>query len=256
MSQEQAQLDRIRVVLVQPSHPGNVGAAARAMKTMGLSRLVLVAPEGAPHRAPEAVARASGAGDVLAAARVAATLEEALAGVSLAAGASARRRTISWPTVTAREAGPRLAAHAAAGAEAAVVFGRETSGLTNAELERCHLLLAIPANPEYGSLNLAAAVQVVAYELRLAVLAGEGGLPPAEATDQPPATAEELEGLYAHLERALVALDFLDPDNPRQLMRRLRRLFNRAGLDRMEVNILRGILAAAEAAARRRGGNS
>lgn len=243
-------LKNLRVVLVGTTHPGNIGAAARAMKTMGLESLYLVAPVLYPHA--DATARASGADDVLARARVTEKLEDALTGCALTLGASARSRTIAWPTVSARE-GARLArAGAAEGAEVALVFGRERTGLTNRELEHCNYLVHIPSNPEYSSLNLAAAVQILAYEMRLA---GPGEAPPEVGeflSDHPPATADELEGLYAHLEQTLVEIDFLDPDNPRQLMRRLRRLFNRSRLDRMELNILRGALTAAQKQVRKR----
>ncbi len=242
-------LSRVRVVLVETSHPGNIGAVARAMKNMGLAELVLVAPRVFPHA--EATARASGADDLLARARVADSLDAAIADCALVVGTSARRRTIPWPLMPPRACARRMQAEAARGTKVALVMGREKSGLTNAELERCHVHVHIPANPDYPSLNLAAAVQVLTYELRMAALEAESALPAGEmlVRDQPLATAAELEGLYAHFEQALAALDFYDPDNPRQLMRRLRRLFNRTGLDRMEVNILRGILSAAEKAA-------
>jgi TrmH family RNA methyltransferase len=228
----------VRIVLVGTSHPGNIGAVARAMKTMGLQRLVLVAPKVFP--AEEASARAAGAVDVLESARVCAGLDEALAGASFVVGASARLRSLAWPSIAPREAAARIVAETSSG-EAAVVFGRENSGLTNEELARCHALLHIPTAPALGSLNLAMAVQVVAYELFLASGAAPA-LPPDRA--QPAATAEEMEKFYEHLETALIAAKFLDPDNPRHLMRRLRRLFNRAQPDSNEVNILRGILAA------------
>jgi TrmH family RNA methyltransferase len=228
----------IRIVLVGTSHPGNIGAVARAMKTMGMQRLVLVAPKVFP--AEEASARAAGAVDVLESARVCAGLDEALAGASFVVGASARLRSLAWPSMAPREAAARIVAETSSG-EAAVVFGRENSGLTNEELARCHALLHIPTAPALGSLNLAMAVQVVAYELFLASGAAPA-LPPDRA--QPAATAEEMEKFYEHLETALIAAKFLDPDNPRHLMRRLRRLFNRAQPDSNEVNILRGILAA------------
>jgi TrmH family RNA methyltransferase len=228
----------VRIVLVGTSHPGNIGAVARAMKTMGLQRLVLVAPKVFP--AEEASARAAGAVDVLESARVCAGLDEALAGASFVVGASARLRSLAWPSMAPREAAARIVAETSSG-EAAVVFGRENSGLTNEELARCHALLHIPTAPALGSLNLAMAVQVVAYELFLASGAAPA-LPPDRA--QPAATAEEMEKFYEHLETALIAAKFLDPDNPRHLMRRLRRLFNRAQPDSNEVNILRGILAA------------
>lgn len=232
-------LDRIRIVLVETTHPGNIGGAARAMKNMGLRRLLLVNPKQFPHA--DATARASGADDVLAAAEVHADLDAALAGCSLVFGATARSRSIPWPAVDPRAA----AVHAVAApphGPVAMVFGREHSGLSNEELDRCNYLLHIPTDPEYPSLNLAAAVQVVAYELRMA--RREGPLMPADVT--PPATADERELLYGHLERVLTELRFLDPANPKHLMRRLRRLFNRAGIDRNELNILRGILTAVE----------
>lgn len=227
----------VRFVLFEPTHPGNVGAAARAIKTMGFSELVLVNPAGHPD--PEARARASGALDVLEAARVCASLAEAIAGCGLVLGASARHRRLGVP-----EHDPRAAAaevmHVAASSPVAIVFGPERSGLTNDELDLCQGIVYIPANPEYSSLNLAAAVQLIAWELRAAQgLAFES--PPPEA---PPATIEDMDLFYEHLERVLVASGFLDTGNPRNLMRRLRRLFNRARLDRNELNILRGILAA------------
>lgn len=228
---------RTRFVLVRTSHPGNIGGAARAMKTMGLSRLHLVAPLKFPHA--EATARASGADDLLEHARVFATLDEAIADCTLVIGASARQRTLPWPVADAREAALRVAG---CGEETAIVFGPEQSGLDNRELDRCSLLLQIPTSPIYGSLNLAAAVQIVAYELRMA----SAQTPPAPAPETPLATASELEYFYAHLQRVMEASDFLDPENPKHLMRRMRRLFNRAALDRNELNILRGLLAAWE----------
>lgn len=230
----------VRIVLVGTTHPGNIGATARAMRTMGLERLSLVAPLEFPS--PQATARAAGADQVLEAAQVCETLDEALAGCRFVIGASARLRALQWPVMTPREAAPKLLAESAGG-EAAVVFGRESSGLTNDELARCHALLHIPTNPEYSSLNLAMAVQVVAYELRLAAL--ESGAPEQERSD-PLASAEELERFYEHLERTLVEARFLNPDNPRHLMLRLRRLFNRALPEENEVRILRGILSALE----------
>ncbi|MGD8742744.1 MAG: tRNA (cytosine(32)/uridine(32)-2'-O)-methyltransferase TrmJ [Granulosicoccaceae bacterium] len=230
-------LDRIRIVLVETSHPGNIGAAARALKNMGLRRLELVRPAQFPD--PEAFARASGAADILEAAGVHDSLDAALQGCSLVYGASARLRSLPWPQVTPREcaAGVREAR-----AEVALVFGRERTGLTNAELERCDRLVHIPCNPDYSSLNVAAAVQVLCYEMRMATQGQE--VVTAQVGDSPLATREDLEGLYRHLEETLIAIDFLDPASPRQLMRRLRRLFNRAGLEQTELNILRGILKA------------
>lgn len=240
-------LGNIRVVLVDTSHPGNIGAAARAMKTMGLTELHLVNPRAFPDA--EATALASGADDMLARAPVWSRLDQALADCTWVAGASARTRSIQWPQFEPRECAARLVAGAGNG-PVALVFGRERTGLTNDELDQCHALVTIPADPAYPSLNLAAAVQVMAYELRLA----GGGAPtvPPRTPEHPPATAGEMAGFYGHLEQVLTELDFLDPDNPRHLMRRLRRLFDRAGPDRNEVNILRGVLSAVQN--RRRGG--
>ena len=233
----------IRIVLVGTTHPGNIGGVARAMKNMCLSDLVLVAPE-AEFPSGQARARASGATDVLANTRVVSTLEEAIADCQLVAGASARLRAIPWPLHDARDSAQMLYEQSELG-QVALVFGREHSGLTNEELERCHHLVHIPANPDYSSLNIAAAVQVMTYELHMAHRHAAQEKLKVE-NDYPLATAQELEGLYSHFEQALETIGFFNPDNPRQLMPRLRRLFNRARLDKMELNILRGILAAAE----------
>jgi tRNA/rRNA methyltransferase len=229
-------LDRIRVVLVQPSHPGNIGAAARAMLTMGLHRLVLVSPKRFPDA--EATALASGATPVLDRARVVASLDEALAGCTLSVGLSARPREFAGQVLPIRAAAARVVS-AASDDDVALVFGTEMSGLSNDELARCSIVATIPANAGYASLNLAAAVQVAAYEARLAAAGGEVWRAPRFA----PARSEEIEGLYAHATRTLVAMRFLDPKLPRRLLPRLRRLFARADLEREEVNILRGILA-------------
>lgn len=231
----------VRVVLVGTTHPGNIGATARAMHTMGLAELTLVAPREFPS--DEATARAAGADAILENARVCATLEAGLEGCSFVVGASARLRGLQWPLLTPREAAPRLLAEAQHGA-VAVMFGRESSGLTNEELARCHALLNIPSNPDYSSLNLAMAVQIVAYELRLAMLGDAAGV--AQERIDPLASAAELERFYEHLERTLVDAGFLNPANPRHLMLRLRRLFNRALPEAKEVRILRGILTALE----------
>lgn len=228
----------LRIVLVETSHPGNIGAAARAMKTMCLSRLVLVNPVEFPH--PDASARASGAVDVLERAEVVKTLDEALAGCALIAGTSARQRGLGPPVLSPRECMQRLHAEAATGQEVALLFGRERTGLTNDELARCHILVNIPSNPDYSSLNLAAAVQVLGYESMLA----RGAVPAAGESDELPATAEEMEKLYGHIESAALETGFLDPANPKHLMRRIRRLFNRARPDQNEVHILRGLLSA------------
>lgn len=242
----------VRIVLIRTTHPGNIGAAARAMKTMGLRELVLVAPREFPHE--EAAARASGADDLLTAARVCATLDEALAGCGLVMGTSARLRSVAWPQLEPREAAAVLL-ESARECPVALLFGTEKSGLSNEELDRCQVLVNIPANPVYSSLNLGMAVQLLVYELRLAWL-GEARAP--AERDVPPARAEDLERFYAHLQQVLINSDFLDPAQPRQLMRRLRRLYARARPDEQELNILRGILSAVdpagEAARRRRQG--
>lgn len=225
----------IRIVLVGTTHPGNIGAVARAMKNMGLTDLALVQPRYFPH--DEATARASGADDVLKAATVHDTLAEAIADCVYITGASARSRTINWPCLDARDAAERLAKESQSG-KVAAVFGPEKTGLNNSDLDLCDSLLSIPTNPQFSSLNLAMAVQVVTYEIRAA---SAGKLPEYEP-DAPLATSDELEHFYAHLETTLTATRFLDPDNPRHLMRRLRRLFVRARPDKNEVNILRGIL--------------
>ena len=235
----------IRIVLVGTTHPGNIGATARAMKNMGLDDLVLVDPRYFPDK--EATARASGAEDLLETATVVDTLEEAIADCVFVAGASARSRAINWPCLDARDAADKLLQESAAGPVAAV-FGPEKSGLSNAHLDHCDTLLTIPTSPHFSSLNLAMAVQVVAYDLQ----AARSVKPPEYEPDAPLATSGELEHFYTHLEQVLTDLDFLDPDNPRHLMRRLRRLFLRARPDQNEVNILRGILTAVE---RGRGGD-
>ncbi len=233
-------LESIRVVLVHTSHPGNIGAAARAMKTMGLSRLALVEPADFP--CAEATRRAAGADDLLEAATRHATLAEALTGTTLAIATSARQRTLGWPTSEPREAGQLAASEIAGGGEVALVFGRERSGLTNEELDLCQRLVHIPTNPDYGSLNVAAAVQVLSYEMRLACRDHAPAERHDNNTGERPATSEELERYYAHLEETLHRIGFLDPNNPRHMMRRLRRLYARARPEQTEINILRGIL--------------
>jgi tRNA/rRNA methyltransferase len=240
-----------RFVLVEPSHPGNVGAAARALKTMGFSRLVLVSPR-VPHvqSDPEAIAMASGADDVLASAHVVPTLADALSGVHWSIALTARLREYGPPQWTPRAAAGAAREQAVRG-EIALVFGNERTGLSNEDVERCSALAHIPANPAYSSLNLAQAVQVLAYELRTAYLSDGEATPATPAAAQGSAgqgepvgaraASDEIESMYAHLESALVALEFLDPANPKKLMSRLRRLFARSGLEREEVNIVRGI---------------
>ncbi|MEC8917464.1 MAG: RNA methyltransferase [Pseudomonadota bacterium] len=252
-------LDRIRIVLIGTSHPGNIGGTARAMRNMGLEDLALVTPRCEP-KDQEAYSRASGAISLVDNARQFDALEEAVADCTLVVGASARSRHLPWPMI-----GPRALAESLpqaltpSEARVALVFGREDTGLTNAELQRCHQHVHIPTNPDFSSLNLAAAVQVLAYECRQAFLAQQQASPtvssaatnqPANEDDQPfgvawdnpPATHADLERFFTHLESTLTAIEFHDPDNPRQLMARLRRLFMRAHLDSMEMNILRGIL--------------
>lgn len=228
-------LQNIRVVLCETVHPGNIGAAARALKTMGLSRLVLVAPRRFPD--PQADWLAVDAADVLKDARVYATLEEALAGSVYTVACSARVREIATPMVPAREAAARIVG-VARRQEAALVFGNETFGLTGAQVDKCQLLATIPANPLYASLNVAAAVQVLAYELRLAAHGEDARREP----PQPLASFEDLEHFYEHLERTLLDTGFLNPAYNKKLMPRLRRLFGRTQLEKEEVNILRGLL--------------
>ncbi|RPE81292.1 RNA methyltransferase [Vulcaniibacterium tengchongense] len=235
---------RLRIVLVGTQHPGNMGSAARALKTMGLARLVLVAPEKAPDA--DAYALAAGADDVLAAATRCASLAEAVADCRLVLGCTARSRRVALEELMPREAAARAVAAAGGGAEVALVFGRERTGLTNDELQLCHAAVHIPANPEYSSLNLAAAVQVVCYELRLALLAQAPRAGDEEARGDPPATHAELEGFFAQLADTLDAIDFHKGRTPETAMRKLRRLFLRAQLDSREVRILRGILADAQ----------
>lgn len=240
----------IRFVLVDTSHPGNIGAVARAMKNMGLTDLVLVNPREFPH--PEAVARASGADDVLAAARVVATLPEAIADCGLVLATTARTREQYFRVLEVREAGQRMVAEARAGGGAvAVLFGTERYGLSNEHLLAAHALLRIPANPAYESLNIAMAAQLIAYEVRMAWHEPGAAAPPREA---PLATPEEMERFYAHLEQVMTEADFRDrTQSGTHLMGRIRRMFNRAELDGNEVNILRGILTAVQSRRRRAG---
>ncbi len=229
-------LDNIRIVLVNTSHTGNIGSAARAMKTMGLKHLYLVDPVQAPDG--KASAMAAGAGDVLADAKTVSTLSEAVADCGLVIGTSARSRTHSWPMLEPRESGVKLVKEAAK-YPVALVFGRENSGLSNEELQQCHFHVCIPANPEYSSLNLAAAVQTLCYEVRVAWL---------DANSHPEVEAEyplneELERFYVHLQETLQRTNFIVKNHPGMVMTKLRRLFNRARPEAQELNILRGILA-------------
>ncbi|HEX8602630.1 MAG TPA: RNA methyltransferase [Pseudoduganella sp.] len=231
---------RLRVILVETSRPGNIGSVARAMKTMGFSELVLVNPrvEGAV-RHEEAVAFASGALDVLTNARIVATMAEALDGISHAAAVSARLREFSPPIQSPREVAQHVAA--APALYPALIFGNERFGLPNEIVERCNVLVNIPANPEYSSLNLAQAAQVLLYECRMAALADTAPAATPVGFHGDAADQAQIEGMYTHLEQALTAIGFLDADNPRKLMPRLKRLFARTGLETEEVNILRGI---------------
>ncbi len=230
----------IRIVLVGTTHPGNIGAVARAMKNMGLSDLYLVKPKVFPHE--DATARASGASDILERAKVVDSIDKALVDCIYVAGASARSRTINWPSMGPRDCAERMIRENANG-DVACVFGPEKTGLHNDDLDLCHTLLTIPTDPGFSSLNLAMAVQVFAYEIRVASMLDEG---PVFDVEAPPATSDEMERFYEHLENVLRDVRFLDPDNPRHLMRRMRRLFIRARPDKNEVNILRGILTAVD----------
>ncbi len=234
--------DHIRFVLVRTSHPGNIGAAARAIRTMGLDRLSLVAPHAFPHA--EAVALASGANGVLENAPVLPDLPAAIADCQLVLGATARRRDVPMEEIDAREAAARVVAAAREGREVALVFGNERTGLENDEIKRCHAAVLIPSDPAFPSLNLAQAVQVLAYEVRMATLAGASPLP--EQKSDPPASAAELDAFFEHLERTLEAIDFHKGRSPVTIMLRLRRLFLRAQPDQRELRVLHGILSDSE----------
>lgn len=234
----------IRIVLVNTTHPGNIGAVARAMKNMGLQRLYLVAPRLFPDE--RALWRAASATDILDSAVVVPTLAEAIADCQFVVGSSARTRRIPWPLLDARQCAARIA-QTSSQEQVAVLFGQESRGLTNDELQLCNLHLTIPTADGYSSLNLAMAVQIVAYELHLQM--SQADPPPHEALhseldqwDAPFATLDNMQRFYTHLEKTLIDIEFLDPAAPRQLMSRLRRLFSRVRLDEMELNILRGIL--------------
>lgn len=234
-------LSHIKIVLVETSHAGNIGAVARAMKNMTMTNLALVAPKLFP--CAEATARAAGADDILARANVYDNLSDAITDCQLVIGASARSRTISWPEITPRECAAKVVHQPEQ--KVAIVFGRENSGLKNHELDLCQFLLHIPCNSEYSSLNVAAAVQVVCYELFVAtgtkqdVLVGDKG-------ERPLATAQQMELFYEHLQQTLLDIGFMHPDKSRSIMRRLRRIYNRTLLDTKELDILRGILKMAQ----------
>ena len=239
--------ENTRIVLVATSHPGNIGATARAMKTMGLHNLWLVRPRAFPSA--EVTARAAGADDILSRARVVASVSEAVADCGLILATTARSRGLAWPELSPADGAAQLIAAAAAGTQVAVVFGNERSGLSNEELEFCQGAIRIPTDRDYSSLNLAAAVQIICYELRKQL---SEATPAAVEPEAPLATGAQLEQFYQHLEQCLIAIGFYDPDKPMLLMRRLKRLFNRAQLDANEYNILRGILAAAQQGAKAR----
>lgn len=233
----------VRIVLTEPSHPGNIGAAARAMKNMCLSELYLVRPNQFPS--VEATVRASGADDLLAQAVVVDTLEEALVGCEMVFGTSARDQVMNWPNCTPREAAECIAQKS--DAKAAIVFGRECSGLTNEELMLTQTHIQIPTNPEFSSLNLGAAVQVLAYEIYMAARSTESAHQNTVVAD-PAATADDLNGFIDHLRSIMIRVKFLNPRQPKKLMSRLRHLFYRAALTKTEINILRGFLSAIDKA--------
>ena len=232
-------LNQIRVVLVNTSHTGNIGSAARAMKTMGLTELYLVDPVEKPDG--KAHALAAGATDIVANATIVETLEDAISDCGLVVGTSARSRTLPWPMLNPRECGQKMIKEASQ-YPVALVFGRENSGLTNEELQLCHFHVCIPANPEYSSLNLAMAVQTLAYEVRMAYLASQEAEQQEAEKEQYP-RVDDLERFYVHLEETLKETGFIIKQHPGIVMTKLRRLFNRARPEETELNILRGILA-------------
>ncbi|RBP49282.1 RNA methyltransferase [Arenicella xantha] len=249
-------LNHIRVVLVEPTHPGNIGSVARAMKTMGLSRLVLVNPKKFPHY--EASKLAAGAESVLEEAEVVESLELAIGDCTSVVGTSVRDREVSWPTKNPRESAATVIEHLSHSEhQVAILFGRESSGLSNAELDRCDFQIRIPANLEYSSLNLANAVQIIAYELRMQAIQTSSGqliesqvdvpqAPTQAVQRQVSASKHEQEGYLSHLQNTLLALDFVKVKPPTVLMRKLTRLYNKADLSKEEIQILRGILSAVD----------
>ncbi|EAT10967.1 RNA methyltransferase [Bermanella marisrubri] len=243
-------LENLRIVLIGTSHNGNIGSTARAMKTMGINDLVLVEPKSFDpnNLCDDAIAMASGATDLLASAKVVSTFEQAIEDCAVVMGASARSRHLPWPLMHPRKAAAKSMEVLPRGQKVALVLGRERTGLTNDELAMCQVHIHIPANPDYASLNVAAAAQVLCYEVRMAALDHQQALEPeyegdwGVSWDNELATQGEMNGFFQHLEETLVDIQFLDPNNPKQLMPRLRRLFQRAMPDKVEVNILRGIL--------------
>ena len=234
-------LDKISVVLIGTSHPGNIGSAARAMKVMGLTNLVLVDP--ACEIDEKSIALAAGAADIVANAKIVKTLDEAVADCGLVIGSSARSRTLEWPQLDPRECGVRTI-NEAASHPVAILFGRERTGLTNDELQKCHCHVYIPANPEYSSLNLAMAVQTVSYEVRMAYLEQQKFAGEQKVEEYP--RAKELEMFYEHLEKVISGTNFINKKHPGMVMAKLRRLFTRARPEQQELNILRGILTSVE----------
>jgi len=237
-------LNNISIILINITHPGNIGAAARAMKTMGIKHLALVQPKTFPSA--DATARAAGADDILANAQVFDSFEESLQDCHLILGTSARQRSLGWPTLTPKACAEKVSTSPG---KVAVVFGRESIGLTNKELDLCHYLVQIPTHPTFSSLNVASAVQILAYELRNAYIASAPQTPLSERGEiaaSIPARAEDVAQFYQHLEQTLIEMEFLDPKKPKRLMRRLHRLFNRIQLIDSEVRILRGILTAVQ----------
>lgn len=240
-----ADLSNIRIVLVNPSHAGNIGAVARAMKNMGLSDLYLVNPKNFPD--DHANARSAGADDLLEKAVVTEKLDEAIADSILVIGTSTRSRRLSWPTLNPEECASKILRKSCDGI-IAIVFGNERTGLSNEELDKCQFFVTIPTDPNFSSLNLAAAVQIITYELRKKCISMQQAVDD-EIHDDSLASQSEVQGFFKHLEKVLIAINFLDPAHPKKLMRRLYRLFHRAQLVENEVNILRGILTSVEKAA-------
>ncbi|MEO1879774.1 MAG: RNA methyltransferase [Methylococcales bacterium] len=232
-------LANFKIILVETSHPGNIGGVARAMKNMGMDQLCLVNPKIFPSA--DATSRASGASDLLNTAEICHSLHDALADCQVVFGASARDRTISWPELTARECAEKFVSSEPSDTKIALVFGRENSGLKNHELDLCHYLLRIPCNPAFSSLNLATAVQVVCYELFVASgQKSESSI--GDKNETPLASTQQMELFYEHMQQTLLDIDFLHPEKSISIMRRLRRIYNRISLDTKELDILRGIL--------------
>lgn len=235
-------LERVKVVLVGTTHSGNIGSAARAMKVMGLSQMVLVDPQCQVDA--QAIALAAGASEIALNAQIYPTLEAAVADCGLVVGTSARSRTLEWPMLEPRECGEKLISEANQHS-VAMVFGRERTGLTNDELQLCHYHVCVPANPEYSSLNLAMAVQLLSYEVRMAYLTLQQSLQSSTLQEEYP-RHQELERFYAHLEQVIMQTEFISAQQPGQVMNKLRRMFTRARPETQEINILRGILTSVQ----------